>query len=64
MVSVYCFILCLIIYSLTFDFIYKRLFPGKSIFDIFKGCINFIKVSFCDFEDEDEDKSNILTINP
>ena len=53
--SVVCFFMCLIFYSLIFDFIYQIFSPGKSILHIFNDCIHFIKVSFCDFEDDEDD---------
>ena len=60
--SVLCFLICLIMYSLLFDYIYQNLFNGKSIFNIFNDCIHFIKVSCCDIEDDDIIESNEIKI--
>ena len=51
--SAYCFILCLIIYSLAFNYINQKLFHGTSIFSFFNDCINLIKVAICDYDEED-----------
>ena len=60
--SVLCFLICLIMYSLIFDYIYQNIFHGKSIFNIFNECIHFIKVSCCDYEDDDIMESNEIKI--
>ena len=51
--SAYCFILCLIIYSLAFNYINQKLFHGQSIFCIFNDCIYFIKLAICDYDEEE-----------
>ena len=58
--SVTCFLICLIFYTLIFDTIYQIFSPGKSIFHIFNDCILFIKVSFCDYDEEEDINNSIL----
>ena len=61
--SIYCFILCLIIYSLAFDFINKKFFHGKSIFYIFNDCIDIIQVAICDYDEEDLNTKGKLNLS-
>ena len=48
------FIICLIGYSLGFDYFYKKKHPGKSIFNIFNECIDCLNLIFCFDEDEED----------
>ena len=58
--SVTCFLICLIFYTFIFDTVYQIFSPGKSIFHIFNDCILFIKVSFCDYNEEDNINNSIF----
>jgi hypothetical protein len=46
------FLICLIGYSFAFDYLYKKYYPGKSIFNIFNECIDCLNLIFCDDDEE------------
>ena len=52
--SILFFLICLIGYSLGFDYFYKKMYPGKSIFNIFNECIDCINLLCCYDEDDEE----------
>ena len=53
--SILFFFICIIGYSFGFDYFYKKVYPGKSIFNFFKECM--IYLDLCDDYDDEEDIS-------
>ena len=51
--SILFFFICIIGYSFGFDYFYKMVYPGKSIFNIFKECM--IYLDLCDDYNDEED---------
>ena len=49
------FLICLIGYSFAFDYLYKKYYPGKSIFNIFNEFIDCLNLIFCYDDDEEID---------
>ena len=61
--SIFFFIMCLVGYSFGFDFFYKKIYPGKSIFNAFKECMDFLDLNCDDEEDESIEEKQIQVKN-